>query len=99
MIDFIKENYMVIAAIAVFIAALIIMIKRGYGKQAKAIVLSLVAQAEERYGGGTGEIKFSSVAAELYERLPSLARILISRAALARMIESAVTKLKEILSK
>ena len=99
MIEFIKENYIVIIAAAVLAAVLVIMAKRGYGKQAKAIVLSLVAQAEERYGGKTGEIKFSSVSAALYDKLPGLARLLLSKEAIARIIESAVVKLKEILSK
>ena len=39
MIEFVKENYILIIAAAVFILAICIMIKRGYGKQAKAIVL------------------------------------------------------------
>ena len=99
MIEFIKENYILIIAAAVFILAICIMIKRGYGKQAKAIVLSLVAEAEERFGGGTGEIKYSAVVKAIYDRLPALGRFLISRTALSKMIESAVAKLKEILSR
>lgn len=64
----------------------------------KTILLHLVTEAEEKWGGGTGEIKFSAVAEALYDKLPSAARFLLSGKTIASLIESAVERMKQYLS-
>ena len=57
MLGFLAEYWLLILVCAIFIAAVVILARKGYKKEARAIALSLVAAAEERYCGGTGEIK------------------------------------------
>lgn len=90
MLEFLSEYAPVIIAVTVLAALVIILAKKGMEREAKAIVLSLVAAAEQRFGGGTGEIKYSAVAAALYERLPSAARILLDEKTISYLIEDAV---------
>ncbi len=98
MIEFIKTYYVEIIAAALFIGAVVLMSYKGYKNQAKAIVLSLVAAAERKWGGGTGDIKYSEVASALYGKLPSFAKIVLNKATISKIIEDAVSKLKEHLS-
>lgn len=97
MLEFLKTHYVELIAAALFVVAIVLMFRRGYEKQAKSIVLSLVAAAEARWGGGTGEIKYAEVVSLLYEKLPAFARMLIGESTISKIIESAVGKLKEIL--
>ena len=48
--------------VIVLIVGAIVLYRFGCVKEAKMILLHLVSEAEERWGGGTGEIKFSEVA-------------------------------------
>lgn len=98
MLGFLSEYWLLILVCAIFIAAVVILARKGYKKEARAIALSLVAAAEERYGSGTGEIKYSAVAAALYSRLPAAARILLDEKTISSIIEEAVKKLKKYLS-
>lgn len=84
-----------LAALAVGIALLY---RFGCVRQAKTILLHRVTEAEEKWGGGTGEIKFSAVAEALYDKLPSAARFLLSGKTIASLIESAVERMKQYLS-
>ena len=74
--NFILANWDSILAALIVIGVAII----GVIKQEKNIVFkmlfSLVTEAEKQYGGGTGELKLSSVVAQIYEKLPSLSRFI-----------------------
>ena len=96
MLGFLSEYWLLILVCAIFIAAVVILARKGYKREARAIALSLVAAAEERYGGG--EIKYSAVASALYGRLPAAARILLDEKTISSIIEEAVKKLKKYLS-
>lgn len=98
MIQFIQNNLAVIIIAAVAIIGAIVLARFGYKKEAKAILLFLVASAERKWGSGTGEIKFSSIVASLYEKLPAFARVLLGQKTVTVLIEEAVTKLKDYLS-
>lgn len=97
MTEFIKEYYPEIVSAALFIAAAVIFYRKDLLGRAKAIALSLVAAAEEKWGSGTGEIKYAEVVMTMYEKLPGVAKVILSPAALSKIIEDAVAKLKEIL--
>ena len=82
----------------VLIVGAIVLYRFGCVKEAKMILLHLVSEAEERWGGGTGEIKFSEVACRLYEILPQAARYVLSTKTIASLIENAVAQMKAILT-
>ena len=98
MIEFIKTYYVEIIAAVLLVGAVVLMFYKGYRKQAKAIVLSLVAAAEKKWGGGTGEIKYSEVSSALYEKLPAFAKLLLNESTVSKLIEGAVSKLKTFLT-
>ena len=84
--------------LAVLAVGIALLYRFGCVRQAKTILLHLVTEAEEKWGGGTGEIKFSAVAEALYDKLPSAARFLLSEKTIASLSESAVEKMKQYLS-
>ena len=86
-------------AVVLAIAAILLFVAKGkYRKIAKQILLSLVVSAEKKFGGGTGDVKFSYVWEKLYERMPFIVRLLFTADDIANMIEDAVSHMKECLS-
>lgn len=83
----------VIAAIAIFIALYYF----GYRKQLNQILLYLVTKAEQEFGGGTGPIKYGAVVAWVYERVPSIVKIFLTKKELDRLIEQSVVAMKQYL--
>lgn len=99
--DFILNNLPIIIVIAVILVVAVIFWFVGKGKyrsKVKQMLLSLVIEAEEKYGGGTGEIKFSYVAQKIYDIMPSWLQLFFSAETIAGWIEDAVTAMKEYLS-
>lgn len=97
MMNFITENLVAIIIVAVFLAVIAFLFFAfggKYRKAAKQLLRHLVYDAEERYGGGTGEVKYSYVTALLFEKLPAL-KYFCSEKALSEMIEDAVAALKK----
>lgn len=95
--EFLLYNIHTIVFILVCVIAFILLLRFGSKKQIRAVLLYLVSRAEEEWGGGTGEIKYASVVAAVYERIPTAARFLITERELSQMIETAVSKMKEYL--
>ena len=100
------EN-IIIEHLGIMIAILVLLIvatvlcfaaKGKYRKIAKRILFSLVVAAEKHYGGGTGEIKFASVADALYDRMPRIMQFLFTEQDIADMIEEAVWQMKKYLA-
>ncbi len=69
----------------------------GLKRYAKQLLVCLAERAEQTYGAGTGKIKYSVVAAKLYELMPKVFKFIFSEKAIAAMIEAAVTEMKECL--
>ena len=95
--EFFIYNIHTIIVVLACVIAFILLLRFGSKKQIRAVLLYLVTRAEEEWGGGTGEIKYASVVAAVYERIPMVARFLITQRELSRMIEAAVAKMKEYL--
>lgn len=96
--NFITEHLGSIIVVLVLLALAVVLFfiaKGRYRHVAKQLLLSLVVAAEQKFGGGTGEIKFSYVAEKLYEKMPAIIQLLFSANDIAKMIEEAVTKMKE----
>ena len=75
-LNFLSANWdSILAALVIIVVAII-----GVIKQEKNIVFkmlfSLVTEAEKQYGGGTGELKLSSVISQIYGKLPSISKLI-----------------------
>lgn len=66
------------------------------GKRAEVLraISRLVELAEEKFGSGTGEIKYDFVIAHIYPLLPAVFRLIVTPAQLDEWIESAVELLQ-----
>jgi hypothetical protein len=99
--NFVNEHIgsIIVAVVFLIVVAVLYFAAKGkYRKVAKQIMLSLVVTAEERFGDGTGKIKFSYVVDRLYEKLPVIVQIVFSEKEIENMIEDAVAKMKEFLA-
>ncbi len=87
MLDFIMDNLdFILSLICAFIAC-IYFARRGQIAKIRQIVLALCVDAELTFGGGTGEIKKSSVLEAIYRMLPSWAKLFISGTTLTKLVE------------
>jgi hypothetical protein len=98
MLDFIQSNLVFILSAIIVIAVLLVAYKAGNKKTLKKIILSLVVQAEKELGSKTGEIKYAMVVERVYQLIPSILRVLITKKELDNMIEDAVLYLKVYLT-
>ena len=95
-----NENIIKIAVAlfaAVAAAGAVYLLREKLSVRAKEILLGLVAEAERRFGAGTGEIKLSSVLGELYARMPVLLQLLFPTKVLDTWVEAALVKFKEMI--
>jgi hypothetical protein len=99
MLEFIKANLYDILTVIVFIVGCIFLVRKGYESKVKDMLLYLVCKAEELYGSGTGELKYSAVVTWVYEKLPPIMRLLFTTKQIDCYIEAAVLQMKEYLSK
>lgn len=63
------------------------------------IVKKLVDEAEEKFGSGTGELKYNYVVKKVYAIMPGYVRLFVSEKLLDIWIEKAVDELQELLQK
>lgn len=89
------------AALVVLLAGSVtyitVLYKNGKTKEIYSIVRSLVYEAENRFGNGTGDIKYDYVVGKIYSVLPSYVKLFISDKLIDLWIETAVDELQEIL--
>ena len=76
-------------------AYLLVLFKNGKKKEIYSIVKKLVDEAEERFGSGTGELKYSFVVERIHSLLPAYIKVFISEKLLDIWIETAVNELQE----
>ena len=69
--------------------------KRGEIKILKDILFRLVTRAEAEFGSGTGELKRAAVIEWLYERMPGLLRLIVTRRDIDRLIDEVLTYAKD----
>jgi len=70
----------------------------GRKETARKIVLSVVIEAERRFGSGTGKVKYATVVGMVYPLLPVIVRLFVTEDQLDIWIEEGVEELKDILS-
>lgn len=94
LLNFILENWdSILGALAIIIVAVLAVVK-----QEKAVIFkmlyALVTEAEKQYGSGTGELKLSSVIAQIYEKAPAAVKV-IPVSTLQSWVEEALEMAKE----
>lgn len=95
--DFILNYWASILTVIIFIAVMVVLVRKGATKQVNQILFYLVIEAEKAFGGGTGKLKYSAVTTWLYERLPYILKILFTDKQIDQMIEKAVQDMKDYL--
>lgn len=98
MIDFLTSNWDSVLVVILFLLLIVYLIKRGATKQVNEILFYLVTEAEATFGSGTGELKYAAVVAWLYEKLPTIIKILFTEKQIDNLIENAVSRMKEYLA-
>lgn len=98
MFDFIIANWDSILVVILFVLFLLVLIRRGATKQVREILFYLVTEAEAQFGNGTGQLKYAAVVAWLYEKLPTIIKILFTEKQIDNLIEEAVTRMKNYLN-
>lgn len=99
MLEFIKANLYDILTVIVFVVVCVFLLRKGYESKVKEMLFYLVCKAEELYGSGTGELKYSAVVTWIYEQLPPIMKLLFTTKQIDQYIEAAVLQMKEYLSK
>lgn len=97
MFDFIIANWDSVLVVIAFVVFILILIRRGATKQVNEILFYLVTEAESTFGGGTGELKYAAVVAWLYEKLPTIIKLLFTQKQIDLLIENAVLRMKKYL--
>jgi len=87
-----------VVAAGVFLGALLILIYMGQINVVKKILLSLVIEAEQIYGSGTGKLKYNYVLGKTYSMLPSVVKLFVTEKTLDGLLEVAVDQLHIYLS-
>lgn len=99
MLEFIKSNLSSILVVLLIVIGLLFIYKKGKKEFVRKVVLSLVVQAEKSLGSGTGELKYAMVVERVYQVLPVILKLLITKSELDKLIEDSVQYLKQYLSK
>ncbi|MCO5387780.1 MAG: hypothetical protein NHB14_20655 [Desulfosporosinus sp.] len=97
LLAWLKVYWLDVAVVSVACAIVIVLLRRGKAGTAKQIILFMVVKAEKALGSGTGPLKYATVIAAIYDRLPVLMRLLFTKKELGEFLEEAVVKLKSIL--
>jgi len=98
MINLLTAYWDSILFIAIVVIGLMVLVKRGYSYYAKQILFYLVTKAEAEFGGGTGQLKYAAVTTWLYEKLPAIAKFILTTKTIDALIEEAVQQMKKYLT-
>lgn len=94
---FLVANWISVLLVVGFIVLCYIMLKKGYRKNVALWCYILVTKAEDKFGAGTGDIKYASVLEGLYDKFPSVIRFFFSLSEIDDLIEDAVDSLQDYL--
>lgn len=94
-VEFIIAHWSDILLIIGAIASVIFAIYKKDYNIVKKQIFSLVTEAEQAYGGGTGILKLSTVISVLYPKLPVLFKTFITEKKLTEIIETVLAEAKK----
>ena len=89
-------NWDSLAVILVALIGLVVYIRKNGIKAIKLMYLAWYTDVEAKYGGKTGELKRSEVAAIIYEKLPTILKLLLSVNTISKMLEKGLEEAKVI---
>ncbi len=95
MIEFITSNWQSIIVILAFILLVVVLAIRGKKQIIYKMLYALVHEAEDRYGSGTGSLKYAEVMTKIYSMLPPIIKFFITYETLDGWIEKQVAILKK----
>ena len=87
-----------VVAAGVFIGVLLVLTYMGQIGVVKKILLSLVIEAEQIYGSGTGKMKYNYVLGKAYSMIPSVVKLFVTEQTISEMLEAAVVQLQVFLA-
>lgn len=87
-----------VIVVAAALLGIALLVRRGRVDIVKKLVLYLVVQAQKELGSGTGPLKYATVIAAVYSRLPFILRLVFTRTNIDNFINEAVTYLKNLLT-
>jgi hypothetical protein len=87
-----------VVAAGIFIGVLLVLTYMGQIGVVKKILLSLVIEAEQIYGSGTGKMKYNYVLGKAYSMIPSIMKLFVTEQTISEMLEAAVDQLHIFLS-
>lgn len=93
-LKFLLFNWDSVLVIVVAGAVVLVLIAKKQCAILDKIVFSLVTEAENKYGSGTGAAKIAAVIEWLYPKIPAVIRLFITTAWLDKLINHALTKAK-----
>jgi hypothetical protein len=79
-----------VVAAGVFIEVLLVLLYMGQVEVVKKILLSLVIEAEQIYGSGTGMMKYNYVLGKAYSMISSVVKLFVTEHTISEMLEEAV---------
>lgn len=94
-INFIAQNWDFILLIVVAVAAIIFAIFKGNKSVVMRMLYSLVTEAEQIYGAGTGSLKLAAVIDAIYPNLPAVIKLFITDETLVKWVETALETAKD----
>lgn len=92
---FLAANWDSVLVVLLFLAVVVVLIKRGETKILNKILFNLVTQAEKQFGGGTGSLKLAAVSDWIYQRIPAVLKLLFTQKDIESMIEAALVEAKK----
>ena len=93
-INFIAQNWDFILLIVVAVAAIIFAIFKGNKSVVMRMLYSLVTEAEQIYGAGTGSLKLAAVIEAVYPKLPAVVKLFVTAERLTKWIELVLLEAK-----
>ena len=94
-INFIAQNWDLILLIVAAVTVIIFAIFKGNKSVVMRILYSLVTEAEQIYGAGTGSLKLAAVIDALYPNLPAVIKLFITDETLVKWVETALETAKD----
>lgn len=94
-LNFLLQNWDSVLVVIAAVAGVIVLIAKKQYTVLDKIILTLVTEAEKKYGGGTGAVKLAAVIEWLYPKIPAVIRLFLSSAQLEKLIERVLTEAKE----
>jgi hypothetical protein len=93
-LNFLLSNWDSVLLVAAVIAVIVALIVKKQWGILESIVFAMVNKAEHDFGGGVGKLKREAVVEWVYEALPAVVRLFVTKPMLVKLIESVLAEAK-----